>query len=120
MITSCDYRVRYVPHPSEEESEETQPSEDNQNAGFRLWSTGPNFDTDLPQDVTGIVGHTAYLTCRVFDRTNSTVSRTGDWTVEISHGAGSERVIKMSQNAQKKDLTENMKLYNPLPPLWTS
>lgn len=74
LITSCDYRVRYVPHTSEEESEETQPSEENHNAGFRLWSTGPNFDTDLPQDVTGIVGHTAYLTCRVFDRTNSTVS----------------------------------------------
>ena len=42
--------------------------------GFRLWSSGPNFDTELPQDVTGVVGHTAYLTCRVFDRTNSTVS----------------------------------------------
>lgn len=75
LITSCDYRVRYVPHPSEEESQELQePREDNHKAGFRLWSTGPNFDTELPQDVTGIVDHTAYLTCRVFDRTNSTVS----------------------------------------------
>ena len=26
------------------------------------------------QDVTGVVGQTAYLTCRVFDRTNKTVS----------------------------------------------
>ena len=74
LITSCDYRVRYVPHPSEEESAESPQSEEKHSAGFRLWSTGPNFDTDLPQDVTGIVGHTAYLTCRVFDRTNSTVS----------------------------------------------
>jgi len=75
LITSCDYRVRYVPHPSQEESQEPQANDDNQKAGgFRLWSTGPNFDTELPQDVTGIVGHTAYLTCRVFDRTNSTVS----------------------------------------------
>ena len=48
--------------------------EDGASSGFRLWSSGPNFDTDLPQDVTGVVGHTAYLTCRVFDRTNSTVS----------------------------------------------
>jgi len=42
--------------------------------GFRLWASGPNFDTDLPQDVTGVVGQTAYLTCRVFDRTNKTIS----------------------------------------------
>lgn len=74
LITSCDYRVRYVPHPNEKESAESPPSKEKQGAGFRLWSTGPNFDTELPQDVTGIVGHTAYLTCRVFDRTNSTVS----------------------------------------------
>jgi len=42
--------------------------------GFRLWSEGPNFDTDLPQDVSGVVGQTAYLTCRVFDRENKTIS----------------------------------------------
>lgn len=42
--------------------------------GFRLWSSGPNFDTSLPQDVTGRVGHTSYLTCRVFDRNNKTIS----------------------------------------------
>merc|ERR1719384_2113481 len=73
LITSCDYRVRYTKHRTEEEREEEESGE-NHSAGFRLWSSGPNFDTDLPQDVTGIVGHTAYLTCRVFDRTNSTVS----------------------------------------------
>lgn len=73
FITSCDYRVRYVHHGVEEESVESA-EEDGANSGFRLWSSGPNFDTDLPQDVTGVVGHTAYLTCRVFDRTNSTVS----------------------------------------------
>jgi len=42
--------------------------------GFRLWSEGPNFDTDLPQDVSGVVGQAAYLTCRVFDRENRTIS----------------------------------------------
>jgi len=42
--------------------------------GFKLWSEGPNFDTDLPQDVTGVVGQTAYLSCRVFDRENKTIS----------------------------------------------
>ena len=74
MITSCDYRVRYIKHTTDQEREEKEKSGEKSNAGFRLWSSGPNFDTDLPQDVTGIVGHTAYLTCRVFDRTNSTVS----------------------------------------------
>ena len=32
-------------------------------------------DKLLPQDVTGVVGQTAYLTCRVFDRTNKTVNK---------------------------------------------
>ena len=73
FITSCDYRVRYVHHGAEEDAVESS-EEDGASSGFRLWSSGPNFDTDLPQDVTGVVGHTAYLTCRVFDRTNSTVS----------------------------------------------
>jgi len=75
LITSCDYRVRYVQHAVEqEEDSQDRGGADSRKGGFRLWSSGPNFDTDLPQDVTGIVGHTAYLTCRVFDRTNSTVS----------------------------------------------
>lgn len=41
---------------------------------FRLWADGPNFDTDLRQDVTALVGRSAYLTCRVFERGNKTVS----------------------------------------------
>ena len=32
-------------------------------------------DKFLPQDVTGVVGQTAYLTCRVFDRNNKTVRK---------------------------------------------
>ncbi len=44
------------------------------NSKFRLWDEGPNFDTDLRQDVTALVGRSAYLTCRVLDRGNKTVS----------------------------------------------
>ena len=70
MVGLCDYRatnkIRHAPVENEEHSEKKP--------GFRLWSSGPNFDTDLPQDVSGVVGQTAYLTCRVFDRTNKTVS----------------------------------------------
>ena len=78
MVTQSDYRVRYVNHetssPDSDEHHRSDKAEPAIKTGFRLWSSGPNFDTDLPQDVTGVVGHTAYLTCRVFDRTNSTVS----------------------------------------------
>jgi len=74
LITSSDYRVRYINHGADQEEQLRENTGETSNGGFRLWSSGPNFDTDLPQDVTGIVGHTAYLTCRVFDRTNSTVS----------------------------------------------
>ena len=75
MISSCDYRVRYVQHGKVDDTESSEEADTGDpHSGFRLWSSGPNFDTDLPQDVTGVVGHTAYLTCRVFDRTNSTVS----------------------------------------------
>ena len=41
---------------------------------FKLWKDGPNFDTDLPQNVMAVEGKTAYLACRVFDRDNKTVS----------------------------------------------
>ena len=41
---------------------------------FKLWDDGPNFDTDLRQNVVALIGRTAYLTCRVFDRGNKTVS----------------------------------------------
>ena len=40
---------------------------------FKLWADGPNFDTNLRQNVVALVGRTAYLTCRVFDRGNKTV-----------------------------------------------
>jgi len=70
MVGVCDYRatnkIRHAPAENEEPPEKKP--------GFRLWSSGPNFDTDLPQDVSGVVGQTAYLTCRVFDRTNKTIS----------------------------------------------
>jgi len=68
MVGFCDYRGgNKKRHGQNEEEEEKK-------LGFRLWSSGPNFDTDLPQDVSGVVGQTAYLTCRVFDRTNKTIS----------------------------------------------
>lgn len=76
MVGVCNSPRRNRPHsrfPVQEPEEEPSP-------GFRLWSSGPNFDTELPQDVTGLVGQTAYLTCRVFERTNKTVKSCGDWT----------------------------------------
>ena len=69
-FVGCDPKLPFPGQSvSDEESEVKKP-------GFRLWSEGPNFDTDLPQDVSGVVGQTAYLTCRVFDRENKTVSTT--------------------------------------------
>jgi len=69
MVGDCDYRTGARPRRREQRHRDKE-----ENVGFRLWSSGPNFDTDLPQDVLGIVGQTAYLTCRVFDRTNKTIS----------------------------------------------
>lgn len=43
-------------------------------SNFRLWESGPNFDTKLPQNVTAIHGKTAQLTCKVYDLGNKTVS----------------------------------------------
>ena len=40
---------------------------------FLLWQHGPNFDTDLPQNVYALEGKTASLSCRVFRRENKTV-----------------------------------------------
>ena len=40
---------------------------------FKLWKEGPNFDTDLRQNVYAQEGQTAVLTCRVYDRGNKTV-----------------------------------------------
>eukprot|EP00093_Oithona_nana_P015032 15032.XXX_554819_578580_1 [CDS] Oithona nana genome sequencing. len=48
--------------------------EDASDENFRLWDDGPNFDTNLQQNVVSLVDRTAYLTCRVFDRGNKTVS----------------------------------------------
>lgn len=37
--------------------------------------TGPHFDTSVPNNVTGLVGKTAYLNCRVKNLGNRTVSK---------------------------------------------
>ena len=71
MAGVCDY---HTGNKKRHNQEELAPQTEKKKPGFRLWSSGPNFDTDLPQDVSGVVGQTAYLTCRVFDRTNKTVS----------------------------------------------
>ena len=42
---------------------------------FKLWKEGPNFDTDLRQNVYAQEGQTAVLTCRVYDRGNKTVRK---------------------------------------------
>ena len=57
--------------PSKAEASEKK---QNVNDKFKLWEDGPNFDTSLRQNVVALVGRTAYLTCRVFDRGNKTVS----------------------------------------------
>ena len=49
--------------------------EDASDENFKLWDDGPNFDTNLQQNVVSLVDRTAYLTCRVFDRGNKTVIR---------------------------------------------
>ena len=62
--------------PGEEEEEARRRRVKGPPSKFKLWREGPNFDTDLPQDVLALRGRSAFLTCRVFDRTNSTVSTT--------------------------------------------
>ena len=52
---------------------ENQQKKSELNKKFKLWEDGPNFDTSLRQNVVALVGRTAYLTCRVFDRGNKTV-----------------------------------------------
>lgn len=37
--------------------------------------TGPSFDTSVPNNITGLVGKTAYLNCRVKNLGNKTVCR---------------------------------------------
>ena len=57
--------------PGEDEAERRRVEDPSK---FKLWQEGPNFDTDLPQDVLALRGRSAFLTCRVFDRQNRTVS----------------------------------------------
>ena len=60
--------------PSKAEASEKKQNVKLVNDKFKLWEDGPNFDTSLRQNVVALVGRTAYLTCRVFDRGNKTVS----------------------------------------------
>ena len=60
--------------PSKVEASEKKQNVKLVNDKFKLWEDGPNFDTSLRQNVVALVGRTAYLTCRVFDRGNKTVS----------------------------------------------
>lgn len=66
------HRSRHHDHnhgaPKEKASKDNASSET-----FKLWDDGPNFDTNLRQNVVALIGRTAYLTCRVFDRGNKTV-----------------------------------------------
>ena len=57
-------------HKEEEEENDAGRTPDR----FKLWREGPNFDTDQPQNVLALEGKTAFLSCRVFDRENKTVS----------------------------------------------
>ena len=50
---------------------------------FHLWADGPNFDTNLRQNVVALIGRTAYLNCRVFDRGNKTVRHVSVFVKEI-------------------------------------
>lgn len=42
--------------------------------GVREGKEGPTFDTSVPDNLTGLVGKTAYLNCRVKNLGNRTVS----------------------------------------------
>ena len=61
----------------ERKQQQEQNPDNNQvnDENFKLWDDGPNFDTNLQQNVVSLVDRTAYLTCRVFDRGNKTVIR---------------------------------------------
>ena len=68
-----DHRRHHTNSKSSEESKKTSAKPADLEAKFKLWADGPNFDTNLRQNVVALVGRTAYLTCRVFDRGNKTV-----------------------------------------------
>lgn len=66
------HRTNSKSHSEETKKTSAKPAE--LETKFKLWADGPNFDTNLRQNVVALVGRTAYLTCRVFDRGNKTVS----------------------------------------------
>ena len=85
--TNSNYRNRIKEYPhhmrrdhqqfrNNKENKRTQKKKANEKEDkFKLWKEGPNFDTDLRQNVYAQEGQTAVLTCRVYDRGNKTVSR---------------------------------------------
>ena len=72
------YRSKARKAKSEEKGEGQVARDAQQKKGeegeFKLWADGPNFDTEMRQDVVALEGKNAYLTCRVIDRGNKTVS----------------------------------------------
>ena len=65
------HRGRHHATASMKEKEAKKEAEKHED--FKLWDDGPNFDTNLRQNVVALIGRTAYLHCRVFDRGNKTV-----------------------------------------------
>ena len=82
--TNTNYRTRQKEYPHHmrrdhqqfrnKDRKGIQKQKPKQEDKFRLWKEGPNFDTDLRQNVYAQEGQTAVLTCRVYDRGNKTVS----------------------------------------------
>ena len=70
-------------HGAQKTAETNETVAEEEEEKFKLWKEGPNFDTDMLQDVKAFEGKTAYLTCRVFDRQNKTVSN-GEKIAEFS------------------------------------
>ena len=79
--TNINYRNRpkEYPHHARRDHQQfrnkdrKQKKKPKQEDKFKLWKEGPNFDTDLRQNVYAQEGQTAVLTCRVYDRGNKTV-----------------------------------------------
>ena len=96
--TNSNYRNRIKEYPhhmrrdhqqfrNNKENKRTQKKKANQKEDkFKLWKEGPNFDTDLRQNVYAQEGQTAVLTCRVYDRGNKTVSKNGIINFKDSKG----------------------------------
>ena len=77
MVGLKNYSKNHRRHEKAGERKQEQNPDNNQvnDENFKLWDDGPNFDTNLQQNVVSLVDRTAYLTCRVFDRGNKTVIR---------------------------------------------